>query len=58
MGRRTFAAGLGNRPPSVLSIGIGLPFVCDREFPMKWTTPRVVEICLGMEINCYACAEI
>jgi len=25
---------------------------------MKWTKPRVVEICLGMEINCYASAEI
>jgi len=25
---------------------------------MKWTTPVIVEICVGMEINCYACAEI
>jgi len=25
---------------------------------MKWSKPRVVEICLGMEINCYASAEI
>jgi coenzyme PQQ precursor peptide PqqA len=25
---------------------------------MKWTTPKVVEICVGMEINCYACAEL
>jgi coenzyme PQQ precursor peptide PqqA len=25
---------------------------------MSWTTPRVVEIAVGMEINCYACAEI
>ncbi|MGD0865540.1 MAG: pyrroloquinoline quinone precursor peptide PqqA [Rhizomicrobium sp.] len=28
------------------------------EIVMKWTTPRVVEICVGMEINCYACAEL
>ncbi|HLG88649.1 MAG TPA: pyrroloquinoline quinone precursor peptide PqqA [Alphaproteobacteria bacterium] len=25
---------------------------------MAWTTPRVIEISVGMEINCYACAEI
>jgi coenzyme PQQ precursor peptide PqqA len=24
----------------------------------KWKSPRVVEISVGMEINCYACAEI
>jgi len=24
----------------------------------KWESPRVVEISVGMEINCYACAEI
>jgi coenzyme PQQ precursor peptide PqqA len=29
-----------------------------QESDMKWTTPKVVEICVGMEINCYACAEI
>jgi len=28
------------------------------ETVMKWTTPKVVEICVGMEINCYACAEL
>lgn len=28
------------------------------EFPMTWTTPKVTEIAVGMEINCYACAEI
>jgi coenzyme PQQ precursor peptide PqqA len=31
---------------------------CCQESTMKWTTPRVVEICVGMEINCYACAEL
>jgi len=25
---------------------------------MKWKTPKIVEIAVGMEINCYACAEI
>jgi len=25
---------------------------------MSWTPPRVVEISVGMEINCYACADI
>ncbi|WP_420849546.1 pyrroloquinoline quinone precursor peptide PqqA [Phenylobacterium deserti] len=25
---------------------------------MAWTSPKVVEISLGCEINCYACAEI
>jgi len=25
---------------------------------MAWNTPVLVEIALGAEINCYACAEI
>jgi len=25
---------------------------------MKWKTPVIVEIEIGLEINCYACAEI
>jgi coenzyme PQQ precursor peptide PqqA len=28
------------------------------ETPMKWTTPRIVEIAVGLEINSYACAEL
>jgi coenzyme PQQ precursor peptide PqqA len=28
------------------------------DYAMKWKTPRIVEIAVGMEINCYACAEI
>lgn len=24
----------------------------------KWKTPKVVEIAVGMEINCYACATL
>ncbi|TQV83912.1 pyrroloquinoline quinone precursor peptide PqqA [Pelagibius sp. Alg239-R121] len=25
---------------------------------MSWATPKVIEISVGMEINCYACAEL
>jgi len=25
---------------------------------MTWNTPVVIEIAVGMEINCYACADI
>jgi len=25
---------------------------------MKWMTPRIVEIAVGLEINSYACAEL
>jgi len=25
---------------------------------MTWTTPRIVEIAVGLEINSYACAEL
>ncbi|HET8995872.1 MAG TPA: pyrroloquinoline quinone precursor peptide PqqA [Acetobacteraceae bacterium] len=24
---------------------------------MAWTTPKIVEVALGGEINCYACAR-
>jgi coenzyme PQQ precursor peptide PqqA len=26
------------------------------ETPMKWNTPKIVEVPVGMEINMYACA--
>jgi coenzyme PQQ precursor peptide PqqA len=29
-----------------------------KERTMKWTTPRIVEIAVGLEINSYACAEL
>jgi coenzyme PQQ precursor peptide PqqA len=29
-----------------------------RDAMRKWSRPTVVEIAVGMEINCYACAEI
>jgi len=25
---------------------------------MLWSKPKIVEISVGMEINCYACAEL
>ncbi|MBT3396666.1 MAG: pyrroloquinoline quinone precursor peptide PqqA [Alphaproteobacteria bacterium] len=25
---------------------------------MAWKTPKIAEISVGMEINCYACAEL
>jgi len=25
---------------------------------MAWTAPKIVEVALGAEINCYACAEL
>ncbi len=28
------------------------------ELPMTWKTPKIVELVLGAEINCYACAEL
>ncbi|HVW72920.1 MAG TPA: pyrroloquinoline quinone precursor peptide PqqA [Rhizomicrobium sp.] len=30
----------------------------NKETHMTWKTPRVIEIAVGMEINCYACADI
>ena len=39
-------------------MAVGFVRHCKKEVPMSWTTPRVVEIAVGMEINCYACAEI
>jgi coenzyme PQQ precursor peptide PqqA len=29
-----------------------------KELLMTWTTPKVTEVTVGMEINCYACAEL
>jgi len=28
------------------------------ENAMTWNTPKIVEICVGLEINSYACAEV
>jgi coenzyme PQQ precursor peptide PqqA len=29
-----------------------------REMAMKWKTPIIIEIAVGLEINAYACAEV
>jgi coenzyme PQQ precursor peptide PqqA len=29
-----------------------------KEIPMKWKTPVIIEIAVGLEINAYACAEV
>jgi coenzyme PQQ precursor peptide PqqA len=29
-----------------------------KEECMSWTTPKIVEISVGMEINSYACADL
>lgn len=29
-----------------------------RETDMAWKAPKIVEIALGGEINCYACASV
>jgi coenzyme PQQ precursor peptide PqqA len=29
-----------------------------REIDMKWKTPVIIEIAVGLEINAYACAEV
>jgi coenzyme PQQ precursor peptide PqqA len=35
-----------------------LPLSIQAGAPMKWTSPRVVEIAVGLEINSYARAEL
>jgi coenzyme PQQ precursor peptide PqqA len=35
-----------------------LPPPIAEETTMKWTTPRVIEIAVGLEINSYARAEL
>ncbi|MEQ1887682.1 MAG: pyrroloquinoline quinone precursor peptide PqqA [Alphaproteobacteria bacterium] len=29
-----------------------------KDMQMAWRKPKITEISVGMEINCYACAEI
>ena len=29
-----------------------------KEISMKWKTPVIIEIAVGLEINAYACAEV
>jgi coenzyme PQQ precursor peptide PqqA len=32
--------------------------VITEDTDMAWNKPRIVEVCLGMEINCYESAEV
>ena len=32
--------------------------ICRRKLAMKWKTPIIIEIAVGLEINAYACAEV
>jgi len=36
----------------------GFPIHSQEEESMNWKTPKIVEIALGAEINCYACADL
>jgi coenzyme PQQ precursor peptide PqqA len=36
----------------------GLQAHTPEEESMSWTTPKVIEISVGMEINSYACADL
>ena len=29
-----------------------------KEYNMNWTTPKIIDTAVGMEINCYACAVL
>jgi len=35
-----------------------IPTATHGENEMTWKTPTIIEIALGAEINCYACAEL
>jgi coenzyme PQQ precursor peptide PqqA len=39
-----------------LSIGSGNSAAPSMEDIMAWKTPKIAEVCVGMEINMYACA--
>ena len=34
------------------------PETLAKEIAMKWKTPVIIEIAVGLEINAYACAEV
>jgi coenzyme PQQ precursor peptide PqqA len=37
---------------------MGSRYIILEEESMNWKTPKIVEIALGAEINCYACADL
>ncbi|WP_063621783.1 pyrroloquinoline quinone precursor peptide PqqA [Bradyrhizobium sp. Ec3.3] len=40
------------------SVPAQVPLSIQKEAIMKWTSPRIVEIAVGLEINSYARAEL
>jgi coenzyme PQQ precursor peptide PqqA len=40
------------------NLNFGQPKIKLRETTMKWKTPVIIEIAVGLEINAYACAEV
>ena len=54
-GRQSASVNLLN----ITTVNSGLPpvIVCCEETIMAWTTPTLVEICIGLEINGYLPAE-
>lgn len=56
-----FAHTAGSRPTSYCNGLDGVaPFPGNyiKENDMKWSTPKVIEVCIGMEINDYFPAEL
>jgi len=45
---------------TALGAGRSFPLTTTRpkEMAMKWKTPVIIEIAVGLEINAYACAEV
>ena len=56
--RRVVSAvlGSGSEPQSVPGCPVACRFLL--EMKMVWTTPVVVELCLGMEVTSYASASL
>jgi coenzyme PQQ precursor peptide PqqA len=52
-----FAAASTNRATTNVDLGANLPVIIQEEV-MAWQIPRIIEIAVGLEINCYVCAEL
>jgi coenzyme PQQ precursor peptide PqqA len=49
----------GRRRRALTGFGPGLNLrLTTKEIAMKWKTPVIIEIAVGLEINAYACAEV
>jgi len=47
-----------NCRPGIPMLQMGSRYIILEEESMNWKTPKIVEIALGAEINCYACADL